>query len=107
MLALVLMAQVQDVAAQVSPAWTAEKCLRYTRAWDFATSGGGLSHLSPGFVAAHDAFLAGGCRDRGQVCPVTDAERKLADTLSLMAVAEGMAGSFLPFACPAPGPAAP
>lgn len=83
----------------VSPEWTAEKCRRYTRAWDHATAGGVLAQLTPAFVADHDRFLADGCRTRGRVCPVTPAERRLADLLSLMAVAEGMAGSFLPFSC--------
>ncbi len=58
-----------------------------------------LAGIGTAFIAAHDAFLASGCRT-GAVCPETAPERALADRLSLMAVAEGMTGSFLPFACP-------
>ena len=106
--ALLCAAMVVDAAqgpgvaqADVSSAWTAEKCRRYVRAWEHATSGGVRARLTPAFVAAHDRFVADGCRRRGRVCPVSPEERRLADTLSLMAVAEGMAGSFLPFSCTA------
>lgn len=77
-------------------AWRAEKCRLYTRAWEMASPG---VALSPGFVAAHDAFLAAGCLIRGEVCPVSDAEKGLADLLTLMIVTEGATGSFLPFHC--------
>lgn len=99
-LALVLLPG--TAAAQISPEWTAEKCRLYTRAWDHATAGEGQTGLTPGFLAAHDTFLSDGCRSRGHVCPVTPEEIALANMLSLMAVAEGMAGSFLPFSCNRP-----
>ncbi|WP_123791502.1 hypothetical protein [Pacificibacter maritimus] len=86
-------------AQAISPEWTAEKCERYTRAWGMATQGDVAASLSDDFVTHHDAFIASGCTMRGKVCPVTKAERDLADILSLMAVAEGATGSFLPFHC--------
>ncbi len=85
----------------ISPEWTAQKCERYTRAWEMATQGA-REGLSDAFIADHDTFLASGCTIRGTVCPETAQERALADMLSLMAVAEGATGSFLPFHCAAP-----
>lgn len=85
----------------VSPAWTAEKCARYTRAWDHVSAGDGLTGIGTDFLTAHAEFLATGCTTRGRVCPSSPAEVRLADTLALMAVAEGTAGSFLPFRCDA------
>jgi hypothetical protein len=87
-------------AAMAQDDWTRRKCELYAGAWAHVTGGGVPEGVSDAFVAAHDAFLASGCQDRGHVCPVSEAEKDLADMLSLMAVAEGMAGSFLPFGCP-------
>jgi hypothetical protein len=70
------------------------------------SSGGGLDGIGARFLADHAAFLASGCTE-GRVCPASTDERALADRLALMAVAEGMAGSFLPFACPDGGRRAP
>ena len=78
--------------------WSERKCAFYADAWRHATAGGVLDAIGAEFVAAHDAFLASGCRE-GAVCPRSEAESSLADMLTLMAVAEGMTGSFLPFAC--------
>jgi hypothetical protein len=80
--------------------WTARKCALYHEAWAKAASGDALIGVGTDFLAAHDVFLASDCTQRA-VCPRTPAELALADTLSLMAVAEGMAGSFLPFTCKA------
>ena len=79
--------------------WTARKCLLYTRAWNQASAGDGLAGVGRDFVAGNEAFIASGCHG-GSICPGTPAELALADRLTLMAVAEGMTGSFLPFACP-------
>lgn len=79
--------------------WTEQKCVLYTAAWHHLASDGAPDGVSDEFIAAHDAFLSSGCLDRGHVCPRTAQEVEIADTLSLMAVAEGMAGSFLPFNC--------
>ncbi|MDR7126883.1 hypothetical protein [Pseudotabrizicola sp. 4114] len=81
------------------PAWVARKCSLYTEAWTALTAGQGAAGIGPAFLEQHEAFLASGCTARAEVCPVSPEEFALADKLSLMAVAEGMAGSFLPFAC--------
>lgn len=93
-------------AAALADDWTREKCRLYTAAWDHLAAGGGLAGIGARFLADHAAFLASGCT-AGRVCPESAAELALADRLALMAVAEGMAGSFLPFACPAGGAAPP
>ncbi|RGP39248.1 hypothetical protein [Pseudotabrizicola alkalilacus] len=79
--------------------WVARKCSLYTEAWVALTAGQGGAGIGPAFFARHEAFLVSGCTARAEVCPVSPEEFALADKLSLMAVAEGMAGSFLPFAC--------
>ncbi|MDD7969936.1 hypothetical protein [Roseinatronobacter alkalisoli] len=101
--ALILLATLstQPVLAQSpeSDSWTERKCELYTAAWHHLAGDGVPEGVSEGFVTDHDAFLASGCLDRGHVCPRSPHEREIADMLSLMAVAEGMAGSFLPFSC--------
>jgi len=79
--------------------WRARKCRLYTSAWTLLVPDPAAAGLGPAFRAAHDDFLSAGCSD-GRVCPVTATEIALADRLTMMAVAEGMAGSFLPFRCP-------
>ena len=92
--------------AAMADDWTRAKCRLYTAAWDHLAAGDGLAGIGARFLADHAAFLASGCTE-GRVCPEGAAEIALADRLALMAVAEGMAGSFLPFACPAGGDAVP
>lgn len=96
--AFLLLPQCLPAQAQ-SDVWRAEKCRLYIRAWEMAAPG---VPLSENFVEAHDAFLASGCSIRGDVCPRSEAEKRLADMLTLMIVTEGATGSFLPFRC---GPA--
>lgn len=79
--------------------WSERKCQLYARAWDAVRAGDGLDGIGPAFVATQDGFIASGCT-AGSVCPEGEAERALADKLSLMAISEGMTGSFLPFSCP-------
>jgi hypothetical protein len=81
--------------------WPAEKCRRYGEAWSAATQRLGTAGLSPGFLAAHAAFIASGCRERA-ACPRSPAEIAMADTMTLLALNAGMSGTFLPFICRAP-----
>lgn len=85
-------------AAAAADDWTARKCALYRDAWAHVARGPAMEGVGPAFRADHAAFLASECRER-RVCPENEAERALADLLSLMAVAEGMTGSFLPFVC--------
>ena len=78
--------------------WAEEKSELYGQAWSEAARQRGTEGLSPGFLAAHDAFLASGCRDR-TVCPRSAAEVAMADLMTIMAVNARIAGTFLPFVC--------
>ena len=51
------------------------------------------------FQPRNDAFIAGGCADRGDVCPQTGKELEFANLLTRMTMNEGMASSFVPFGC--------
>ncbi len=81
--------------------WPAEKCRRYSAAWDAATQHRGTAGLSPAFLAAHAAFLGSGCRERA-ACPRSREDIAMADTMTLLALNAGMSGTFLPFICRAP-----
>lgn len=79
--------------------WRAEKCHRYATAWREALSLAGVSGVSPGFLAAHQAFIASGCRAPRDICPRSDAERHLADMMTIAAMNAGTASTFPPFRC--------
>ena len=88
------------VAAQTSEAWSAEKCRLYGDAWEAAKEMQGMVGLGDAFLARHDAFLASDCTRAHDVCPVSPQERQMADLLTVMSMSEGMASTFVPFACP-------
>ena len=88
------------VGAQTSDAWTAEKCRLYGDAWEAAKGMQGTAGLGDAFLARHDAFLASNCTRAHDVCPVSPQERQMADLLTVMSMSEGMASTFVPFACP-------
>ena len=82
----------------MSQGWAEEKCRLYGQAWQEAIRQRGTQGLSAGFLAAHDRFLAGGCRDKA-VCPRSEAEVAMADLMTIMALNARIAGTFLPFLC--------
>lgn len=97
---LALIAATGSVAsAEVTPEWTVKKCALYKAASAKAFAAFGEAGIGQDFVQRHDAFLATGCIARADVCPRSPGELRLADMLTMMAVSEGTAGSFLPFAC--------
>ena len=87
-------------AAEERSGWAAEKCRRYERAWAHLAAGGLPADVGEDFVAAQERFVAGGCVPEARICPESAGELAVADALTLMAVAEGATGSFLPFGCP-------
>lgn len=97
---LVLLLSAAAVSAETGDAWSQRKCALYADAWARAIDGAGAEGISAGFITAHDAFIAGGCVLRGAVCPVSAQEYRMADILTIAAMNEGMASTFLPFACP-------
>ncbi len=90
-----------SAAAIAADAWTTRKCELYASAWNRALDLHGRQELGADFIGNHDAFIATGCADGRKTCPTTDAEIRLADTLTVLSMNEGMASTFVPFACPA------
>lgn len=90
-----------EATAQANPPrpWTEEKCVRYQGAYKAALARLTTRGLSPAFVAAHDRFLASGCLEHRDVCPVSPQEFALANELVLRGMSFGMASTFFPFAC--------
>jgi hypothetical protein len=79
--------------------WPEQKCVLYQGAWDVALDSVGPDGISEAFIAGSAEFVASGCTIRGNVCPRSPQEFKLADLLTLMTMNEGMASTFAPFRC--------
>ncbi len=79
--------------------WPAVKCERYTKAYAEALAKFGRKGLGQPFLEAHEAFLASGCSIRGEVCPRSAEELNLANVMVIMGMNQGMASTFMPFAC--------
>ena len=90
------------VHAQPAPPenWPAIKCERYTKAYGEALSRLGRKGLGQDFLDDHEAFLASGCSIKGEVCPRSAEELNLANIMVVMGMNQGMASTFMPFACP-------
>jgi hypothetical protein len=80
--------------------WPAIKCERYTKAYGEALSRLGRKGLGQDFLDDHEAFLASGCSIKGEVCPRSAEELNLANIMVVMGMNQGMASTFMPFACP-------
>ena len=79
--------------------WPEEKCFRYAKAWEEALVRRGRNGLSADFIARHEAFIAGGCTARADVCPRSAEELAMANVMTIRAMNAGTASTFLPFAC--------
>lgn len=79
--------------------WPEKKCVLYQLAWDAALDSVGPEGISDDFIDGSAEFVASGCTIRGNVCPRSEQEYKLADLLTLMTMNEGMASTFAPFRC--------
>lgn len=79
--------------------WPEQKCLLYQGAWDAALDSVGPDGIGEDFIAASAEFVASGCTIRGNACPRSPQEFRLADLLTLMTMNEGMASTFAPFRC--------
>jgi hypothetical protein len=79
--------------------WPERKCALYTVAATRAFASAGLDGIGAAFATGHADFLASGCTLRGRICPQTPQEIALADRLTVLAMNEGMASTFLPFSC--------
>lgn len=81
-------------------ALTAVRCAHYDKAWRDIVAKRGTEGLSADFIARHDAFIANGCSQRPDVCPRSPAELEIANVMTIVAMNDGTASTFLPFACP-------
>ena len=86
-------------AAWAETSWTERKCQLYADATAAALSWTDPAGLSEEFLGHHAAFLASGCMRPHDVCPRSPEEVALADLLLTMSMSEGMASTFVPFAC--------
>lgn len=81
-------------------ALTAVRCAHYDKAWRDIMAKRGTAGLSAEFIARHDAFIANGCSQKPDVCPRSAAELEIANVMTIVAMNDGTASTFLPFACP-------
>lgn len=79
--------------------WPAVKCARYRQGYRVAIDRQGKQGLGAEFLARHDAFLASDCAGQHDVCPRSKEELDLANTLVVLGMNQGMASTFMPFAC--------
>ena len=78
----------------------AQKCVLYESAVRDAISLQGAEGLRVEFLTENQKFIDAGCAERVEICPMTDEEWTLAETLLKMTMNEGMASTFVPFGCP-------
>lgn len=94
--ALVLAATPLSALAQD---WTAQKCDLYTQAWNWVLETQDMTGVRAVFIEEHQSFIDAGCDHAIEICPVGKPELKLADLLTVLSMNEGMASTFVPFAC--------
>jgi hypothetical protein len=87
------------IAAQAQD-WAAQKCVLYTQGWDWVLETQDLTGVRPVFLDAHQQFIDAACDHSVKICAETPREVELADMLTIMSMNEGMASTFVPFACP-------
>lgn len=86
-------------AGALAQGWSDRKCALYADAAARAFAAAGAEGIGAPFAAGHAAFIASGCTLRDRLCPQTRQEIALADLLTVLAMNEGMASTFLPFSC--------
>ena len=79
--------------------WTQQKCRLYESAFKDAVEIQGAEGLRPAFLQENADFIAAGCTTKRPICPETAQEGALADLLTVLTMNEGMASTFVPFAC--------
>ncbi len=94
-----LLAGATAAAREPAAPWPEVKCKRYAAAWTEALRRKGPGGLGADFIARHDAFIAGGCRESTNVCPRSGEELAMANVMVVAALNAGMASTFPPFAC--------
>lgn len=79
--------------------WSAQKCVLYESAVGDALQMLGRAGIREGFLEQNARFIAGGCVADADICPKTAREFDLVNLLTVMTMNEGMASTFVPFAC--------
>lgn len=79
--------------------WAEEKCVRYDRAFHDLLDLVGRDGVTDSFIAGNKAFIAAGCSNGADVCPVSAKDFDLANKLTIAAMGFGTASTFLPFIC--------
>jgi hypothetical protein len=79
--------------------WTKRKCDLYSEAWIWVLETQDLAGVRTAFIKEHQAFIDANCNHAIMICPVTKGDEHLADLLTVMSMNEGMASTFVPFAC--------
>jgi len=78
----------------------ARRCAAYRETAGIVLKELAPGELTPGFVRAHDAFLAAGCLSPVPACPKSAADFAFADRLFIFSVSANMGSTFTPFRCP-------
>lgn len=81
--------------------WAQRKCDLYSEGWAWVLQTQDLVGVGRVFIDRHQAFVDANCDHAISTCPVTEGERHLADLLTTISMNEGMASTFVPFACKA------
>ncbi|MFX0540445.1 hypothetical protein ACEWPM_001765 [Roseovarius sp. S4756] len=100
--AAVLLAHAPAMAHAISSDWSSRKCSLYRAALADALAARDTKGLRPEFLAANEAFIASGCREVPDLCAEGPEEIAMIDMLTVMTMNEGMASTFVPFACTRP-----
>ncbi|MBU2982586.1 hypothetical protein KO498_12280, partial [Lentibacter algarum] len=79
--------------------WTAQKCVLYTEGWNWVLETQDLSGARSEFLSEHQSFIDAGCDHAIEICPLSKGDLALANLLTLISMNEGMASTFVPFAC--------
>mgnify|MGYP003674802516 CR=1 FL=1 len=82
--------------------WARQKCSLYAEGWEWVLQTQDLADVSAAFIEDHRAFIDADCDHALKICPLTGGDHLLADLLTVISMNEGMASTFVPFACPAP-----
>ena len=96
---LLLVTPANATAQKTGSDWTEKKCTLYQQFRDQTQAPLKQDDLGAEFLQNEAAFVASGCTARSYVCPISAAELKYANTMSLLMMNAGATGSFLPYAC--------
>ena len=94
-----LPAETRPAETRPAETWPEVKCARYSQATADALARFGTKGLGAEFLDRHAAFLATGCTGVANVCPRSAEELHFANVMVMVGMGQGMASTFMPFAC--------